>query len=97
MSESNRRKAARKTQKYPARLHSKAFGGSVDCVLKDISASGVCVRLPGDLPYFAIQWPRQLTLQILTDRVEVDCIVVRRNRSEMAFQFLSAFRSFVAR
>ena len=93
MSENNRRKAVRKLQNYPAKLYWTSSGGTVDCVLKDISASGARIRLPADLPYFAIHWPRQLTLQIMIDQVEVDCILIRRERSEMAFKFLSSFRS----
>lgn len=97
MSEDERRTAARKRQCYPAKLYSTAFGGVVDCALMDISASGARVRLPKDLPFFAIQWPRELTLQILADRVEVDCALIRRSKSEMAFRLLSKFRSIATR
>lgn len=93
MSGINRRKAVRKLQNYPARLYCTLIGVPVECVLKDISASGARIQLPEDLPYFAIQWPRHMTLQIMIDQVEVDCILVRRQGSEMAFKFLSCFRS----
>ena len=92
----NKRASPRKAQGYGARLYSAINGSLIDCVLKDISATGACVRLPSDLPYFSVQWPRQLILQIPTDRVEIDCILVRRTRSEMAVQFASPFRAIMA-
>jgi hypothetical protein len=92
MSIPNERAAPRRIQCHRAKLCSPLIGVPVDCELRDMSASGARLKLAAELSFHAISWPKDLTLQIPIDRVEVDCILVRRRNHELGVQFASTFR-----
>lgn len=92
MSMPDNRVAPRKAQNHRVKLCSSMIGAAIDCFLKDMSASGARLALPADLSPYAINWPRQVMLQIPMDRVEVDCVLVRRRNHDLAVRFVSVFR-----
>jgi hypothetical protein len=92
MSMSDERATPRKIQCHRAKLISALIGPPIDCELKDMSASGARLKLAAELSFHAISWPKELTLQIPLDRVEIDCILVRRRNHELGVQFASASR-----
>lgn len=92
MSRQEKRSAPRKAQCQRVALHSELIGNDIEGVSRDISATGVRVTLPPDLCTRVVNWPKQLTLRMLMDHVEVDCEIVRLRGHQLALRFVSAFR-----
>jgi hypothetical protein len=88
----NKRIAPRRAQIRRAEIFGSTLAGGLQCELRDISASGARLKLPTDLPIYAVQWPKVLRLKIPTDRVEIECILVWVRNHELGLRFTSAFR-----
>ena len=91
----DRRWAQRKARSLPAYLQSDKLQSQVPCIVRDLSSTGARVEivLGRDTPIrSADDLPQQVTLYMVTDEVDVECDVVRRDGKFAGLQFASAMR-----
>jgi hypothetical protein len=92
---SNQRKAPRKPTVTPAGVLHETIKVPLPCRIKDMSATGACLVFPQTVRAVFPDpdtLPNELTLVLRADRLEVDCVVVRRRGEELGVRFTSVHR-----
>lgn len=94
---SERRWAHRKSCGYRASISRRGAGTKLSCAIINMSTTGACLELK-DLPESvqnSVHLPAYFTLEIRTDRMEIDCAIVWRKGSRMGVRFLAAPRPMI--
>lgn len=92
------RKSKRKSTRLPGLIHIGKGRPDVECSVRDISATGALISLAptgsGRRNIFdkKADVPDRFWLTLKADRMQVDCMVVRRQGEELGVQFLCAPR-----
>ena len=95
----NQRNAPRKPSRLPGYVKVDGRQRMISCTVKDMSATGACVRVdPGDryLSEDVFSFPDYITLFITYDRVRVECQIVwrRAESNEIGVQFSSVPQTY---
>lgn len=91
----NRRFAQRKPRSLPATLLSDRLQSQVPCIVRDLSSTGARIEVVagrGSSVRLAEDLPERVTLYMVTDEMEVDCEVVRREGAFAGVRFISTSR-----
>ena len=91
----DRRWAQRKPRSLPAALLSDKLQGQVQCIVRDLSSTGAQIEIVtgrGGSVRLAQDLPDHFTLYMVTDEMEVDCEVMRRDGAFAGVRFISTSR-----